>query len=458
MTRSIVLLLLLAMMCLTAAPVSGQRPGPRVPSATMAETTLKTIRQIFPGWKVNSSGQCAVSKNSGLWAWKVVLEHAVNPRIKSSANRKGKGYIIIVMVPDVGIDPGRDFINLFDWNMPASDLRQFTVFLGRGGGYYWYVKSDIARLEYFRRVMRLSGGVSMDELMAEALNVSDYDLFTSRIAVEYFRGKGPKVVPPIVKSMKTWQQEEKNPPVQHMIALKLTGSSVAAEELMKLAESPDHDIAYQALGLLVEEPYLAPDSFYRRALSVPEYTGKIIAIFRKRKKPEMILPRLRKLVKAPRTFQQYADVVAALHEFENPRDPSGMPEFAACNGIMTLMMRMGDIPGEMKYVGIEAEGAGTPAKLAEEERKRISPHLEILRKSKNHEAVFASAIALAAFSPSAKVISKEYSSRVRRVGIEIIRMLPARFVVEHFDMLAKSLVQPREQSLLRMIRQEYGGR
>ena len=448
MIRMIVPLLLLAMMCLTAAPVPAGRPD---------AMTLKQIRQIFPGWKVNSSGRCAVSRNSGLWAWKIVLEHAVNPRIASSVNRKGKGYIIIVMVPDHGIDPGRDFINLFDWGMPDSDLRQFTEFLGRGGGYYWYMKSDIARLEYFRRVMRLSGGVNIDSLMAEALNVSDYDRFTSRIAVEYFRGKGPKVVPLIVKSMKKLKQEDKNPPVQHMIALKLTGSSAGVDELIKLAESTDHDAAYQALELLVEEPYLASDSFYLRALSVPQYTGRIIEIFRKRKKIDMILPRLRKLVKAPRSFQQYADVVAALHEFDNPRKTAGLPEFAACNAIMTLMMRMGDIPGEMKYVGIEADGAGTPTKLAEEERKRIEPHLEVLRKSKNPEAVFASAVALAAFTPSGNVISKDYSSRVRNVGLEIIRMLPPRFVIAHFDMLEKSLVQRREQSLIRRIRHEYDG-
>ena len=147
MIRLIVPLLLLAAICLTAAPVPAGRPDP---------VTLKKIRQIFPGWKVNSSGQCAVSRNSGLWAWKIVLEHAINPRIASSVNRKGKGYIIIVMVPDVSIDPGRDFINLFDWTMPDNDLRQFTEFLGRGGGYYWYMKSDIARMELFRRIMRIS--------------------------------------------------------------------------------------------------------------------------------------------------------------------------------------------------------------------------------------------------------------------------------------------------------------
>ncbi|MBO4632149.1 MAG: hypothetical protein J5858_09525 [Lentisphaeria bacterium] len=449
MIKLLFLLLSFCCLSLSAVPaVSGGRPD---------SAAIREIQNSFPGWKLNSSARCAVSRDNGLWAWKIVLERQIDANIKSSSARDGKGYIIIVMVPDVGIDPGRNFISLFDWNIPGNDLKQFTVFLGRGRGYYWYMKSDIARLNFFREKMRLSGGEDMDRLMADALNVTDFDLFTSRAAVEYFRNKGPQPVPLIMKSMREWQKEEKNPPVQHMIALKLTGSSAGAEELMKLSSSPDHAVAHQALKLLVEEPYLGSDSFYRRALAVPEYTGKIIRIFRERKKTDLILPRLRKLVKAPRTLQQYTEVLAALRELEKP-GKADIPEYAACNDIMFLMMRMGETSDTIKYVPIEAEGAGSPSKLAEEERKRIEPHLEILRKSKDTEAVFAAAVALAAYSPDSKVIAKEYSSRVRRIGVEILRMLPADFVFAHFDMLGKSLVLPREQSLLRMIRYEYGGR
>lgn len=420
--------------------------------------TLKKIRLSFPGWTQNSSGRCAVSRGNGLWAWKIVLERNIDPGIKSSFARNGKGYIIIVLVPDTGIDPGKDFIQFLDWSIPGSDLKQYTVFLGRGRGYYWYMKSDIARLNFCREVMRLTGGENMDRLMADALNVTDFDLFTSRAAVEYFRNKGPQVVPLILKSMKTWQKEEKTPPLQHLIALKLTGSSIAAEELMKTAASSDHELAHMALRLLVEEPFLGTDSFYRRALSVPEYTGKIIRIFKIRGKMEMILPRLKNLLKAPRTIQQYAEVLAALREYNPGGKSRGVPEYAACNGIMLLMMRIGETQDTLKYVPIEAEGAGTPSKMAAEERKRIEPHLEQLRKSSDHEAVFAAAIAMAAYSPSTRLVAKEYSSRVRKVGVEIIRMLPSDFVFAHFDLLAKSLTSSREQSLLRMIRQEYGGR
>lgn len=451
MIRSLSLILLLSVMIANAVPaVSGGRPD---------QDTLKKVRQLFPEWTQNSSGRCAVSRNNGLWAWKIVLECEINPRVKSTMSRDGKGYLIIVMVPDAGIDPGSGFIQMLDWSMPESDLKQYTEFLGRGGGYYWYMKSDIARLEFLQRRMQLSGGVNMAELMAEALNVSDYALYTSQIAMAYFRDRGPGAVPLIMKSMRIWEEEEKKPPVRHMIALKQTNSTAGAEELMKMAESPNHEIAHHALRLLVEAPYPGPDSFYLRALSVPEYTGKIIKIFRTRKKTDLILPRLRKLVKAPRSLKQYTEVLAALREFERPGKAVEIPEFTACNDIMILMMRMGETSGDpVKYVGIDAEGMGTPAKLAEEERKRIAPHLEILRKSSDHEAVFAGAIALAAFAPEGRVFAKEYTSRVRRVGVEIIRMLPSEFVFSHFDMLAKSLKSPREQSLLKMIRQEYGGR
>ena len=444
-----VLLLTLAWPLFAVPAASGGRPD---------ADTLKAIRRAFPGWKQNSSGRCAVSRSNGLWAWKVVLERDIDPNIKSSFSLNGKGYIIIVMVPDIGTDPGKNFISLFNWDTPGSDLKQYTVFLGRGHGYYWYMKSDIARLEFFRRTLHLVDGPDMDRMMADALNVRDYQMFTSRTAVEYFRGKGPKAVPLILASMKVWQAEEKDLPVQHLIALKLTGSDAAGAELMKIASADNLPMARQALKLLVEEPWLGTDSFYRRALSVPEYTGKIIAIFRKRKKMDMILPRLKKLVKAPKTIQQYSEVLAALRELENPGKPAGLPEYTACNDIMYLMMRMGETPDTIKYVPIEADGAGTPTKLAEEERKRIEPHLEKLRQSRDHEAVFAGAIALASFSPSAKIIAREYTSRVRRVGVEIIRMLPPDFVFAHFDMLAKSLVLPQEQHLLGMVRREYGGR
>lgn len=447
---------LLSIILLTGALLSDTAAADGIP-ARPDVGTIRKIQSTFKDWTLNSSGRCAVAGN-GLWAWKVVLEHPIDPSIKSSASRNGKGYIIVVLVPDAGIDPGPKFIELFDWSIPGSDLKQYTVFLGRGNGYYWYVKSDIGRLNLLRKAMRISGGVNMDRLMAEALNVQDYGNYTSHIAADYFRGRGAEVVPLILESARLWQLEEKEPPVQHLAALKWTGSAEAGKALVRFASSRNTKLAHQALRLLVEEPYLASDNFYRRALSVPEYTGSIIGIFRTRNKPEMILPRLRELVQAPRTIRQYVEVLGALREFEAGKKFKSIPEFDAVNDIMYLMMRMGETPDTIQYVPIEAQGAGSPSKLAEEERKRIEPHLEKLRKSRDHETVFAAALALASFSPPRKLIADTYTSRVRKVGVEILRMLPPELVISRMNMLSRSLKEPKELAILRMIQQEYGGR
>lgn len=447
---------LLSIFLLTGALLSDTAAADGIP-ARPDVGTIRKIQSTFKDWTLNSSGRCAVAGN-GLWAWKVVLEHPIDPSIKSSASRNGKGYIIVVLVPDAGIDPGPKFIELFDWSIPGSDLKQYTVFLGRGNGYYWYVKSDIGRLNLLRKAMRISGGVNMDRLMADALNVQDYGNYTSHIAADYFRGRGAEVVPLILESARLWQLEEKEPPVQHLAALKWTGSAEAGKALVRFASSRNTKLAHQALRLLVEEPYLASDNFYRRALSVPEYTGSIIGIFRTRNKPEMILPRLRELVQAPRTIRQYVEVLGALREFEAGKKFKSIPEFDAVNDIMYLMMRMGETPDTIQYVPIEAQGAGSPSKLAEEERKRIEPHLEKLRKSRDHETVFAAALALASFSPPRKLIADTYTSRVRKVGVEILRMLPPELVISRMNMLSRSLKEPKELAILRMIQQEYGGR
>ena len=445
---------LLTILLLSGTLLSAAADG--IPARPDAET-IRKIQSTFKDWTLNSSGRCAAARN-GLWAWKVVLEHPIDPSIKSSAARDGKGYIIVVLVPDAGIDPGPKFIDMFDWSIPGSDLKQYTVFLGRGNGYYWYVKSDIGRLNLLRKTMRISGGVNMDKLMAEALNVQDYGNYTSHIAADYFRERGAEVVPLILESARRWQLEEKEMPVQHLTALKWTGSSEAGKALVRFASSKDLKLAHQALRLLVEEPYLASDNFYRRALAVPEYTGSIIRIFRVRNKPEMILPRLRELAQAPRTIRQYVEVLGALREFEAGKKFKSIPEFDAVNDIMYLMMRMGETPDTIQYVPIEAQGAGSPSKLAEEERKRIEPHLAKLRRSRDREAVFAGALALASFSPPKKLIADSYTSRVRKVGVEILRTLPPEFVINRMSMLSRSLKEPKELSLLRMIQQEYGGR
>ena len=52
-----------------------------------------------------------------------------------------------------------------------------------------------------------------------------------------------------------------------------------------------------------------------------------------------------------------------------------------------------------------------------------------------------------------ETVRNEFSLRV-----EILRTLPPEFVINRMSMLSRSLKEPKELSLLRMIQQEYGGR
>ena len=452
MMRSVLLLSIL--LILFSGSHFSAEAAPRIPKHP-DQALIRNVIHGFPGWKLNSSGRCAQMRQSGLWAWKIVLERNIDPTIKSSASLNGKGYIIIVIVPDVGIDPGRGLIEHLDWNMPGNDLVQYTAYLGRGKGYYWYMKSDIGRLNSFSSALGLRGGDNMNRMMAEALNVIDYKLYTSRVAVEYFRNKGPDVVPLILKSMESWKQSEKQLPLQHLFALKLTGSIVAGEALMKIAASRNHTMAHQALQLLVEPPYLATESFYRKVLRVPEYTDKTVQIFRERKQYSLILDDLRKILKKPRSLKQYADALAAVREFQNPAAFTEIPEYAAVNHIMYQVMRMGDTPDTIRYVAIEGQGQGSTKKLDEHERRRIQPYLDVLKKSQDMEAAFAAGLALATFSPVEKEIAKEYILRIRKIGIEILQMLPTEIAINKIDDLLGSVRNPKEQNLLRLVKSEY---
>lgn len=419
--------------------------------------TLKKIEITFPEWKQTSSERCAVLRGGDLWAWKVVLERSISPDIKTDSKNR-KGYIVFVLVPDVGIDPGKNFVDVFNWETPDNDLKQFVVYLGRGRGYYWYMKSDAGRLLNTKTILKLTDGEDMDSFMAKALNVTDFDLYTSRVAVEYFRNRGGKCVPLILQSAKIWQLEENTPPIQHLFALKLTGSQEAGKALIGFASSKEQITARQALKLLVEEPYLASDQFYRRLLKYPEYTDSVVKIFRAKKQGEVLLTDLKLILKEPKTIRQYTETLAALREFQAPEKFIGLPEYDAVNNIMFLMMRMGETPETIKYIPLDSNGKGSTSKLDEKERKRIAPYLDVFRKSKDFEAAFAAALAMAAYAPEGKTIAKTYTERVRKLGLELLRGLPPELIYDKLALLERNLKDPKEQANLRQLKKEFGER
>lgn len=428
------------------AELSG-RPG---------EMTLQKLRRTLSGWNLNSSGRCGVLRSSGVAAWKFVFEREINPRIRSVQGSRGKGFVIVVVIPEGKVKHPREIFDVFDWYMPPSDLLQYSMHLGKGYGYDWFVKGDLGILSGLKREMHLTGGDDMALKMSFALNDIDFELYTSRVAVEYFRGAGSNVVPLICHSASEWAEKHKTAPVQHMIALKLTGSHEGIKVLMEYAASKDLTAAHHAIRLLIMAPYMAPDDFYRRVLAVPEYTVAVIGIFRNRKKMEMIIPRMKTLAAAPRSFDQYVATLGALWEYDHRRGFKRIPEFDAINDILMLSMRMGDTAETMQYVSLDEVKAGEKGKMDQKERDRIEPALEVLKKSSEKELVLAGALRLASFSAGGQ-ISREYAARIRHVGMELLRSLPREMVISKLRVLDKSITLSRDRVMLRQIQRQYGG-
>lgn len=103
--------------------------------------------------------------------------------------------------------------------------------------------------------MKLTGGEDMMQKMAAALNEEDFELYSSRVAVEYFRNKGDSAVPYILQSVKEWEQEhekESEVPLPHLFALKLAGGRKAEDALMQFAYSRNRRVAEAAIGRLAD--------------------------------------------------------------------------------------------------------------------------------------------------------------------------------------------------------------
>ena len=424
-------------------------------SARPDARTEQKLRYTLRDWKLNSSGRCGILRNSNVQAWKFVFEREINPRIRSAQGSRGKGFTIVVLIPQGKVKNPEEIFEVFDWYMPPSDLLQYSMFLGKGFGYDWFVKGDLGVLSGLKRELGLFGGDDMDLKMSFALNDIDFELYTSRVAVEYFRGTGSSAVPLIRHAASDWVAKNKTPPVQHMIALKLTGSHEGVKALKEYAASTDLAAAHQAIRLLLMAPYMAEDDFYRKVLPVPEYTVNVIGIFRERKKLALIVPRLKRLAQEPRSFDQYVAVLGALWEYEHRKNFKRIPVFDAVNDILMLSMRMGDTSETMQYVSLDEVKPGEKGKMDQKERARIEPALEVLKRSSEKELVLAGALRLASFTAGGPV-SKEYAARIRRVGMEILRSLPRSLVTLKLHSLEKSITVQKDLLLLRQIRREYG--
>ena len=362
--------------------------------------TLKKLELGFPGWQRTTSQAYRLPGNLPLsTAWHVVFTRDIAVRNDKEKNQRAKGMLVVYLLPQNGkLLPEKDaasMLKYFDWKTSKNDLEQYEMYLGAGRGYYWYAKTDIGRLNFLKESMKLTGGEDMMQKMAAALNEEDFELYSSRVAVEYFRNQGDAAVPYILQSVKEWEQEhekESEVPLPHLFALKLAGGRKAEDALMQFAYSRNRRVAEAAIGRLLTEPCTAPDKFYVTVMRLPMFTGAALDVFRKRKKGKMILGDLQKLAARPKSLQQYSLVAAALREFG--KGMATVPEYDSANHIMFRVMRKGDTPDTPIFVTFDDTTLISESAMETAERKRIEEFTKQLLTSSDREAAIIAALSV----------------------------------------------------------------
>ena len=421
--------ILILILCLPAAAQNAFRPD---------SDTLKKLELSLPGWTRAESRSVRLKKHPAATAWRMVFTREIAVRKDAKTNRRAKGMLLVYLLRQD--DPG------LRGSLPATHL--------------WYAKSDIGRLNFLKETLKLTGGEDMMRKMADALNEEDFQLYSSRVAVEYFRGKGDAAVPYILHAAAEWEEEYgKNPsaaPLPHLFALKLAGGRKALAALMKFAYSTKRKVAEAAIGRLLTEPCDAPDRFYLTVMRIPMFTEKALHVFRLKKKGKEILPELRKLASRPRSFQQYSLVAAALREFGEGK--TSIPEYDSANHIMFRVMRKGDTPDTPIFVTFEDTTLISESSMEAAERRRIAEFTRQLLTSRDREAAIIAALSLATYTPPSRKISEAYMKRVRRIGCELLQKMPVDVRQHVFQMLDKSLTDTRDRAALRRVASEIGVR
>ena len=426
--------------------------------------TLKKVELALSGWTRAESRPVRLKKYPAATAWRMVFTREIAVRKDAKTNRRAKGMLLIYLLPQD--DPGlrgknaASLLEDLDWESNPNDLEQYEMYLGTGRGCHWYAKTDIGRLNFLKETLKLAGGEDMMRKMADALNEEDFQLYSSRVAVEYFRGRGDAAVPYILRAVAEWEEEHgKNPsaaPLPHLFALKLAGGQKALAALMKFAYSKKRKVAEAAIGRLLTEPCDAPDRFYLTVMRIPMFTEDALHIFRRKKKGKEILPELRKLASRPRSFQQYSLVAAALREFGEGK--TSIPEYDSANHIMFRVMRKGDTPDTPIFVTFDDTTLISESAMEAAERRRIAEFTRQLLTSRDREAAIIAALSLATYTPPSRKISEAYMKRVRKIGCELLQKMPADVRQRVFQMLDKSLTDTRDRAALRRAASEIGVR
>lgn len=459
---------------MSAAAVSAQ-----IPSEKRPDELIKKLSASFDAWKLAYVGICVpvrpeitkeeletgnLSNHSSplpKWAgWRILYtklydedalalenekkEMQKDPR-KIPAPRKNRfNHIDIVVVPESKeFDPVKDIQPFIEWKKPENEYAAYILYIGVGQGYWWFARANLSAIEWIRKENRITGGYNRFEILAEALNVEDKDLFTSRTAIAGFANAGKEAIPFIKKSIDECISAEKAP-FQHMIAMRTIGGDEAIDELLKYAESDDPVLVKTARDVLTKPPFIKNKQFFLKLLASHDYTTDSVTACINNGWEAEALAALQKLAEKPVSFEECVTANGAIRFIKDTgknKDNAkahkqkyyGQAE--AYEHIKILALRSGDAPGTPQIKNFNETEADAESRLAKEDLKRLKPMEDYIVKAPETEMSILTGISLCLFNVPKGAASPKYVNRVRESGMRILTRLPKKDVERMFESL-----------------------
>jgi len=314
----------------------------------------------------------------------------------------------------------------FHWRNLKSQLKRYTLYVGRNESYYFFVSSNLSFIFHLGYTLKLQSGFSPVAYLAEALSVQDLGNITAETASRYLKKYGNDALPYIAKEINTCLKMDERPFIHFRVVASI-GTPEAFEFMNRMAapeKSPGLNILLPVFDAIVLykliDPALAP--CYKAMLREQTAIAFVIAAYRKMNRMKDIRADLIHISENPVSYDNYRTAKITLINWNDPDKKTC--HYDAENWIRTMLVRSGETPGSTGFQNIEESKADREFRLKQEDEKRIKIYIDKLKQAPERDLTVITGLNLALTNIDSSQISKAYVERVRAVGIKLLKDMP----------------------------------
>ena len=344
------------------------------------------------------------------------------------------------------------------WSPSETEAADYTLYLGADRNFHYFGRANIALLEWIRKFLGLEGGYERLPLLADALNVEDRVLFTSRYAVDVLRGMGPEIVPLLKQSAEKAIAKDVSPVAQAAILYGMNAPE-AEQELLAMLKT-GNPLYEEAISSVVAAGAFqnGKKALYAELLRHRKNIEEISRFAKTAGWGKDFLPIYRKIALSPWNFREYALCTVLTAELTRKDKTRPMIQADAVEHIKLFAIRSGDVPNTEKFMKLEESDAAKEARLSKEDRLRLEPYEIALANAPETRVNIMAALSLCLFDALDPRVSKKYIVRVRNSGMNVLTRLPNDLVEKTFRMLIRNLKSEDELNRIRDVYALYRSR